>query len=81
MAKKLLVKDILNVMPDDLQIDCVFYAYGIHYAQSRNDGMMTVKECKEGLRYDCLNALVASIKTGTTGDGKTVQVVCGEIVH
>ena len=64
MAKKnILVKDILEMFDeksDDLVI--VFYAYGIYYASTSADNLITVKEIKEHLRNDCLRAKVFKIK-------------------
>ena len=59
--KKLKVKDILALMTDNSKANVVFYAYGIYYGSALADGMETVKDCKEQLRYDCLNAVVTSL--------------------
>lgn len=75
MAKKLLVKDVLNIMDDSDPVNCIFYAYGVYYAQSLDDHLKTVADCKDGLRYDCANALVHRIRAG-----KWV-VIDAEIVH
>ena len=64
MAKKnILVKDILEMFDeksDDLVI--VFYAYGIYYASTIADNLITVKEIKDRLRNDCLRAKVFKIE-------------------
>lgn len=78
MAKKLLVKDILDIIDDSQVVNCVFYAYGVYYASSYDDGMKTPAECKSGLRRDCLNALVQKINPSQDG---TRQVIHAEIVH
>lgn len=78
MAKKLLVKDVLNIIDDKQVVNCVFYAYGVYYASSFDDGMKTTADCKEGLRYDCLNAKV--LKINPSEDGSR-QVIHAEIVH
>jgi len=78
MAKKLLVKDILDIMDSDQVVNCVFYAYGVYYASSLDDGMQTPADCKKGLRYDCLNALVKKINPSQDGSR---QVIHAEIVH
>ena len=91
MAKKkqLTVSDILNVMGDSQPVVCSFTAYGVPYADSYTDGMRTAKDCKEQLRYDCLNALVTGIGYATAGSAHEPQVnrsdiltsINGEIVH
>lgn len=81
MAKKLLVKDILDTIIDDTNVDCRFYAYGIFYASSMADGMKTAKECKEGMNYDCLHAVVSSIWTNLEDDGKCVIKIGSELAH
>lgn len=73
--KKISVKDILAFMPDDDKVYVVFYAYGIYYGSSHADGLETVKDCKEQLRYDCLNAHVTSM---SSEDG---FVIDAEIVY
>ena len=80
--KKLKVQDILNVMSKDQEVECSFTAYGVSYASSWNDGMRTVQDCLDGLRYDCLNALVTGIRLNRTVDNEHHFVqINGEIVH
>lgn len=66
--KKLTVKDILAVMDDKQEVNCHFTAYGITYANSWDDGLKTVAECKDGMNYDCINALVTGIRHTETFD-------------
>lgn len=74
--KKILVKDILATMEDDEKVVITFFAYGIWYANSWNDNMRTVRDCKENLRYDCIVAQVGRI---TVKDG--ILNMGAEIVH
>lgn len=87
MAKKkeVVISDILNVMDEDQLVVCTFSAYGVGYADSWTDGMRTVKECKDRLRYDCLNSIVTGVRYTMTSDktvpsGIMVQLF-GEIIH
>jgi len=74
--KKILVKDILDLMEGTEEIMIQFSAYGVGYANSTRDGMETVADCKALLRYDCLNAKVLSVRSFNG-----VLVVSAEIVH
>ena len=81
--KKILVKDLLNVLPEDRKVDCVFYAYGCYYASSLNDAYpqdSDVMWCKCNLRRDCMNALVTDISPAKSDPEKYI-VIHAEIVH
>lgn len=76
MAKKIIrVEDILNLMYDDDKVYVSFYAYGMSYAQSWNDGFKTVKECKENFRFDCKRAVVGRIEEAHSFDGEAMGAV------
>lgn len=76
--KKYLVKDILNLFTDDShEVCCMLYAYGVYYADTIKDGMKTVKDCKENMNYDCINAMV----TGIRFDENDLMIIQAEIVH
>lgn len=59
--KKILVKDLLELMHENKEIVIHFYAYGIHHANTYMEGMRTVLDCKDRLNYDCMNARVGNI--------------------
>lgn len=61
MAKRrVIVKDILNLIPDDKEVLIQFFAYGIHYAFSEDSGK-TCRQLKENMNFDCLHAVVTVI--------------------
>lgn len=62
-TKKILVKDVLNLMMDEQEVICHLYAYGCFYGSTQNDGMKTVADCKEQMNNHCINALVTRIRT------------------
>lgn len=76
--KKLVVKDILNLIEDEEKVACNFYAYGVFYASSMDDGMQTVADCKDNLNYDCINARVTSL---SVAGAEPRTVIYAELVH
>jgi hypothetical protein len=79
--KKILVQDILNIMDDTDKVCVILYAYGCYYADTQRDGMFTVKECKDQMNYDCINALVTRIRTNHEYDEDAHVVIQAEVVH
>ena len=83
--KKLVVSDILNAMEDNQKVICSFTAYGVGYANSWRDGMRTVSDCKDRLRYDCTNAVVTGVGYAVISDpdvpSRIVTEIYAEIVH
>ena len=61
--KKITVKSLLNVMDDEQKVVIALFAYGVPYARTDNDGMVTVADCKSKLRIEGMNAVVTNIKT------------------
>lgn len=59
--KKIKVKDVLNLMTDVDAVTVILYAYGVYYANTEDDGMFTVSDCKEQMNYTCINATVTNI--------------------
>lgn len=78
--KKILVKDILNLLNDEQEACVVLYAYGMHYGSTHRDGMKTVAEIKEKLMYDGMNALVCRIDDDFN-DKTKMLMIRAEIVH
>lgn len=76
--KKILVKDVLNLMEDNNKVTCIMYAYGVYYGDTQRDGMITVKDCKEQMNRACINALVTRIRTDENREDVIIQA---EIVH
>lgn len=74
--KKILVSDILNIMDDTDKVCVILYAYGVYYGDTQRDGMITVKDCKDEMNYDCIHALVTRIRNENDH-----VVIHGEIVH
>ena len=62
VTKKITVKDMLKLMPEDQNVIVEFYAYGMHYADNVRDNLPTVKDCLENFRADLLRATVARVK-------------------
>lgn len=79
--KKITVKNILELMKKDDIVIVTLYAFGIPYASTWKEGMGTVSECLDQMRYNCLNAKVfrierdwaRSYKDGVVEDNKTDQ--------
>ena len=61
-AKRITVKNLLNIMEDETKVVIDLFAYGIYYARTENDGMVTVADCKSKLRIEGMNAAVTNIK-------------------
>lgn len=59
--KKITVKDVLSMMPEDQKVIVEFFAYGMHYADNCRDNLPRVKDCLEHFRTDLLNAKVSTI--------------------
>ena len=74
--KELLVEDILKHFKDDEEVVITFFAYGIRCGVAWNDGLKTAKQLRDGLRYDCLRALVGRV---TVIDG--LINIGAEIIH
>lgn len=55
------VKEQLKHIDKGQKVNCVFYAYGIFWASSLNDGMVTAGDCLDRLNTTCLNAKVSRI--------------------
>lgn len=66
-GKKILVKDILNLMEGTDEVNVQLYAYGVFYGQSSADGLNTVEQVKEKMIYDGLNARVGRIRVDEHG--------------
>lgn len=83
MAKKkqILVQDILNIMDDTDKVCVILYAYGMYYGDTQRDGMVTVKDCKDQMNHNCINALVTRIRTNDERDEEAHVVIQAEIVH
>lgn len=83
--KKILVSDILDLLDDGTKINCSFTAYGVSYADSWNDGMRTVADCKDRLRHECLNAHLTGVGYSVTSDPSVstgiITCIYGELVH
>lgn len=58
--KKILVKDLLQLIPAEKEVTIQFFAYGIHWGWSSDSGK-TCGELKENMIYDCLNAQVGLV--------------------
>ena len=58
--KRILVKHLLELIPEHEEVEIEFFAYGFHYAYSHDSGK-TSEELKENLNYDCLNAEVKGL--------------------
>ena len=61
--QKITVKNILELMEKDDIVIVTFYAFGIPYASTLKDGIGTVSECLDRLRYACLDAKVFKIES------------------
>lgn len=72
------VKEQLKLIEKDQKVNCVFYAYGIFYASSWDDGMVTAGDCLDGLNYTCMNAKV--LKINSSMDNPDRLVIHAEIV-
>ena len=83
IKNQILVKQILELMEESTPVAVILYAYGVYYGDTNNDGMETVKDCKEQMNYDCINAMVTRIYLESVGKQKQKQkiVICAEIVH
>ena len=82
--KVMVVKDVLEMMDQKDNVNCILYAYGIPYGSTDRDGMKTVEDCLNNMNYDCLHAQVTRIAAAnerTTADAKAYVVILGEIVH
>ena len=58
--KKIIVKDLLELIPATDKVVVEFYAYGFVYARSDDSGE-TCDELIKNMNYDCLNAKVTRI--------------------
>ena len=65
-VKKITVKNLLNIMEDETKVTIALFAYGIPYARTDNDGMVTVGDCKSRLRIEGMNAVVTNIKASNS---------------
>lgn len=64
-------------MMDETDKVCVMiYAYGIYYGDTLRDEMHTVKDCKDQMNLNCINAQVTRIRS--EHDHVVIQA---EIVH
>lgn len=73
--KKMLVKDLLEVIPADKEVTIQFFAYGIHWGWSIDSGK-TCEDLKNNMIYDCLNAQVGIV---TVKDD--CLLISAELVH
>lgn len=62
MAKKITVKDILDLSDEQSEINIIFYAYGQYYGSTANDNLDTVGDIKRNLRYDLLKAKITEMR-------------------
>lgn len=74
------VRNLLKLVRDDDYCNVVLYAYGIYYAETFVDGMRTVADIKEKLRYDGMQAKVFRI-CSMEYDEKPYVVICAELVY
>lgn len=72
------VKEQLKLIEKDQKVNCVFYAYGIFYASSWDDGMVTAEDCLDRLNYTCMNSKVSKINISV--DNPDRLVIHAEIV-
>jgi len=66
--KKILVKDILNLIDGNEEVNVQLFAYGIISSQSSTNGMKTVNDIREKMMYGGLNARVDIIRVNEKGN-------------
>lgn len=72
--KKILVKDLLELIPENVEVIIQFFAYGIHYCDSKDSGD-TCRELKENMHNNCLNAQVGIVTNMNNGVYLTAELV------
>lgn len=71
--KKILVKDILELIPEEVNVTIQFFAYGISCCTSEYSGSVC-RELSENLKYDCLNAQVGMVTNTNNGLWITAEI-------